>query len=248
MLVRNGQIELTRGPRENHSRPAIDPLFRSAARTYGSRTVGVILSGALYDGAAGLASIKAWGGVAIVQDPEDASFSSMPQSALRLVDADRILTAGGIGEERMRQAIDQDFVDQASDRRSETPTMYTCPDCGGVLWQEESGAHSGFRCHVGHAYAPEVLLAQKADELETALWSLVRLLRERATLTRQLAAPSLAAGHHDMAVRGDESARLNDTHARVIRELLKSTPLSTDQTAALLAALDGPDPVPSGST
>lgn len=245
MLVRGGEIELSHGPRENHSRPAIDPLFRSAARAHGERTVGVILSGALYDGAAGLAAVKARGGVAIVQDPDEATFASMPRSALLLVEADRVLPVARIGEEigqmvrgeisqrgsdlmideedRMAGVIEKDFDEQAGDTRVQTPTMYACPDCGGVLWQDGAEPNAGFRCHVGHAYAPEVLQSQKAEELEEALWSCARLLREKATLTRQTAARSLAHGHEDIAARSENDAQLNDDHARVIRELLEST-------------------------
>lgn len=269
MMIREGKIHLSRGPRENHSRPAIDPLFRSAARAYGTRTVGVILSGALYDGAAGLASVKARGGMAIVQDPDEASFPSMPRSALRLVEADYILPAERIGPEigllaqkdgddsgaatmideddRMSQVIERDFITQAEDKRAHEPTMYTCPDCGGVLWQMETGARGRFRCHVGHAYAPEVLLNQKSEELEAALWSCVRLLREKATLTRQTAARSLAGGHHHIAARSEETAQLNEDHARVIRELLESMPSPADHTLTLLTTIDGADQSTSGT-
>lgn len=261
MMIQDGKVALSRGPRENHSRPAIDPLFRSAARAYGARTVGIILSGALYDGAAGLASVKARGGIAIVQDPEEASFPSMPRSALRLVEADYILPAERISEEveilarddvdepgedimmddeeRIVQVIEQTFVKQSEDRRAEEPTMYTCPDCGGVLWQVETGPRGRFRCHVGHAYAPEVLLDQKSQELEAALWSCVRLLREKATLTRQTAARSLAGGHDELAARIEEAAMLSDDHARVIQELLERTPNASDAPAGMLAVLNG---------
>lgn len=268
MLVRDGGIELSRGPRENHSRPAIDPLFRSAARAYGNRTIGIILSGALYDGAAGLAAVKARNGIAIVQDPDEASFPSMPRNALRLVDADLIVPAGRIGqevsrlageeivergsntmfgdEEEMRRIIASDFSRQAEDKRSNEPTMYTCPDCGGVLWQVEAGSRGQFRCHVGHAYAPEVLLGQKAEELEAALWSCVRLLKEKATLTRQTAARSLSGGHDDLAARIEEEARLNDDHAELIRGLLESMPNTTDVTTSMLAAFNAPEHPTSG--
>jgi len=119
--------------------------------------------------------------------------------------------------------------------------MYTCPDCGGVLWQVETGAHGRFRCHVGHAYAPEVLLDQKSEELEAALWSCVRLLREKATLTRQTAARSLAGGQHDIAARSEETAQLNEDHARAIRELLESMPSPSDPALSLLTTLNRVD-------
>lgn len=260
MMIDDDEIHLSRGPRENHSRPAIDPLFRSAARAYGSRTVGIILSGALYDGAAGLASVKARGGIAIVQDPEEASFSSMPRSALGLAEADYILTAERIGQQvgvlaqkdvdhsgaeimideddRMSQVIERDFVAQAKDTRTHELTMYTCPDCGGVLWQVETGPRGRFRCHVGHAYAPEVLLDQKSEELEAALWSCVRLLREKATLTRQTADRSLSEGHNELAARIEDAATISDDHAHVIQDILERTPNASDAPAGMLAMLD----------
>lgn len=263
MLVHDGAIELTHGPRENHSRPSIDPLFRSAARAYASGVVGVILSGALYDGAAGLASITSRGGVAIVQDPAEAPFPSMPNAALKLAEVDLVLPAMRIGEElrrlvseevdnregvamidddeRMTQVIALDFAKQAGDQRPHEPTMFTCPDCGGVLWQVESGPRARFRCHVGHAYVPEALLGQKSEELEAALWSCIRLLREKATLTRQTATRYVASGQEDLASRLEEHASLNDVHADEIRKLLEAMPGSGDQLAAEFVEIGGSD-------
>lgn len=257
LLVQDGRIELSRGPRENHSRPAIDPLFRSAARAYGSRVIGVILSGALYDGAAGLMAVKSSGGTAIVQDPDEAAVPSMPQNALNLVDADLTLSAARIGdeltrlvqqeitkagdvtmadeEERIAQVIEHDFVGLASNEPEDERTVYTCPDCGGVMWQ--AGADSGgrFQCHVGHAYAPEVMLGQKSEEVEATLWACVRLLKEKATLTRQTAARSLAGGNGGLAERIEEQAQLDERRAQVVRELLEAWPNASDQAEALLA-------------
>ncbi len=232
------------------------------ARAYGNRTIGVVLSGALYDGAAGLASVKAHGGTAIVQDPAEAPFPSMPISALDLVEADLVLLARTIGqevrrligeaieerkpdtmvddEEQIRRVIDGDFIAQAEDKRTNVSTMYTCPDCGGVLWQAESGPRGRFRCHVGHVYAPEVLMGQKSEELEAALWNCVRLLKEKATLTRQAATRSAHHRHGELAARIEETARINEEHAQLIRELLESMPAATSYTS-LLASLDPPD-------
>lgn len=242
LLVRAGSVALTRGPRENYSRPAIDPLFRTAARAYGPRVVGVILSGALSDGSAGLLAVKARGGAAIVQDPDEAAVESMPRSALRLVAADHVLPTAAIGpmvarlarrpvakgatmterddEERIATVIEDDFLAQAEDRRANHETLYTCPDCGGVLWQADAGPALRFRCHVGHAYGPEVLLTQKSEELEEALWSCLRLLKERSTLSQQAALRSRG----ERAGRVQEQAQHDEEHARIIRELLESLP------------------------
>ena len=264
LLVRDGLVELGRGPRENHSRPAVDPLFRSAARAYGPRVVGVVLSGALYDGAAGLAAVTARGGAAVVQDPEEAAFDGMPRSALRLVPSCRVLPAGAIGpalallvrepvvetgglpvvdeDERIARVIGQDFADQARDGRADELAVYTCPDCGGVLWQAAAGPAERFRCHVGHAYAPEALLAQKSEELEAALWACVRLLKEKVTLTRQSAARARLGSDSRGAERIEEQARLDERHAEVVRQLVEAIPNPGDQAATVIAALKGEVP------
>jgi two-component system chemotaxis response regulator CheB len=245
LLVRLGRVELSKGPRENHSRPAIDPLFRSAARAYGSRAIGVVLSGALYDGSAGLLAVKARGGVAIVQDPDEAMAAGMPLSALRLVDVDHVAPAeeigpllgrlvkalhGGrnqgmdVGDEHIDRVIDNVITKQALDERPNDSTIYTCPDCGGVMFQDGEGASLSFSCHVGHAYAPELLLGQKAEELEAALWTCVRMLTEKATLTRQVAARAGIGRNDAMMRRSVEQAELAERQARVVRELLVSMP------------------------
>ncbi|MFN8677623.1 MAG: chemotaxis protein CheB [Thermomicrobiales bacterium] len=264
LLVRQGWIELGRGPRENHARPAIDPLFRTAARAYGPRVIGVVLSGTLYDGSQGLLAVKTRGGLAMVQDPQDAAFESMPQSALRAVAADVVVPVAGMArvlvdlvqeavpdegavammddEERIDAVVAEDFAEQARDDRFDETTIYTCPDCGGVLWQVGAGTHLRFRCHVGHAYAPELLLSQKSEELEAALWSSLRLLKEKATLTRQLAARARASGlgRHagQMAERIEEQAVREERYAQAIQELLEMMPSPLDKTAVVLQALD----------
>ncbi|MDQ3444071.1 MAG: chemotaxis protein CheB [Chloroflexota bacterium] len=241
MLVREDRIELSHGPRENHSRPAIDPLFRSAARAHGNRVTGVILSGALGDGSTGLMTIKGHSGTAVVQDPDDAIVESMPVSALRLVEVDQVLTARGIGqylasmpmpasvkhvvvgqeEEEGATFIQDDFAEQENDRRRGQLTMFTCPDCGGTLWQTADGPIAGFRCHVGHAWSLESLLGQKSEQLEAALWSSVRLLEERATLSRQTAVRIRGSGAGPgRSGRVDDQAQVDEQRADAIRELL----------------------------
>jgi two-component system, chemotaxis family, protein-glutamate methylesterase/glutaminase len=269
LLVRAGWIELSRGPRENHCRPAIDPLFRTAARVYGARVIGIILSGALYDGSMGLLAIKTRGGMAIVQDPQEAIVDSMPRRAIERVEAEHVLPVaemaaaltdlirqpviaqGGTSmenaidpEERLEAVIAEDFVEQASDGRIEETTIFTCPDCGGVLWQGAEGSEGSvlrFRCHVGHAFAPEVLLSQKSEELETALWSSLRLLKEKATLTLQLANRTRTSGNGKAAQAAEriaEQAELDERHARVIQELLEAMPSPMDQAMVVTHAMN----------
>jgi two-component system chemotaxis response regulator CheB len=243
MLVRDDRIELSHGPRENHSRPAVDPLFRSAARAYGPGVTGVILSGALGDGAAGLLMIKGRGGTVLVQDPAEAIAEGMPTSALRLVEVDHVLSARGIGQwlaslspvsvseqgppvdpvEEAKAIIHQDFREQESDRRDGQLTMFTCPDCGGTLWQSDTGPVLRFQCHVGHAWGVEALLDQKSENLEAALWTSVRMFEERATLTRQVAARLRhSAADAARADRIEDEASLDEARADAIRGLLSS--------------------------
>ncbi len=264
LLVRQDWVDLTRGPRENHSRPAIDPLFRTAARAYGPRVIGVVLSGALYDGSTGLMAIKTRGGVAVVQDPEEAAFAGMPRSALRMVSADHVLPVAGMAavlidlvgdavdtkgdslvvddEERLQGVIAQDFAEQAENGRAEETTIYTCPDCGGVLWQGGAGADLQFRCHVGHAYGPDLLLHHKSEELEAALWTSLRLLREKATLSRQLAYRTQTQptdngpAARQMAERGKDQLELAERYAIAIEELLQAMPSAMDQPAVVAEA------------
>ena len=243
MLLRDGHIALSHGPRENHSRPAIDPLFRSAASAFGPRTIGIILSGALSDGTAGLMMIKARGGTVIVQDPDEAVIGGMPSSALRQVEADAVLSARGIGrylatlpdghqpgdpegslemgEDADLRMIREDFRQQEQDRRAGELTMFTCPDCGGTLWQSTSNDGAQFRCHVGHVWGVESLLGHKSEELEAALWTSVRLLEERATLSRQVADRlRKTANDTPRASNVEEQAGLDERRADAIRELL----------------------------
>ena len=256
LLVREHHVALSTGPRENHARPSVDALFRTAARAHGSATIGIILSGALHDGAAGLLAIKSRGGVAMVQDPRDAIIDGMPRAALKLAEADFVGTVDQIGgelvarlfrvpatterhpmadeEERLAGVIAHDFQTQARNQRAEATTIYTCPDCGGVLWQDGAGALMHFRCHVGHAYAPEALFTLKSEEVETALWTSVRLLREQATLTRQIAARYRERGQATTADRTEEQAVAVDRQATVLTALLAGLPdIIIEQAGAL---------------
>ena len=245
LVVGQDTIELSHGPRENYSRPAIDPLFRSAARAHEDRVTAVILSGALSDGVAGLLAVKARGGTVIVQDPQEAIVESMPTSALRSVQADHVLPAqeigrllggmtvvtGEAGEEIPvdpiaddEARIQEDFTEQEHDRRRGEITMFTCPDCGGTLWQAGTGEYLHFRCHVGHTWGSEALLGHKSEEIEAALWSSVRLLEERATLSRQVAARMRQSGQGDRRAGGvEEEAGLDERRADAIRQLLSAS-------------------------
>lgn len=236
MLLHDSHVLLRRGPRENLARPAIDPLFRSAACTFGSRVVGVVLTGALNDGTAGLRAIKRCGGIAVVQDPEDAAVPDMPRNALRHVAVDykvplaamgRLLlelSAEAAGETpevpvdiRIEAAIAaQEPVDMKIEDQLGSPSGFTCPDCHGALWEINDGEVLRFRCHVGHAQTAEVVLNAKDAEGETALWTLLRSHQERAELARRMASRQKGTLAAELEKRAQDYAE----DATVVRQII----------------------------
>jgi two-component system, chemotaxis family, protein-glutamate methylesterase/glutaminase len=260
MVVRDDYIELNRGPRENRARPAIDPLFRTAARAYRANVAGVILSGMQGDGTVGLMAIKSQGGMTIVQDPVETEYSSMPERAIQYVGVDRIAKAQAIPAMLMEFAraprptalqpaandflidaesrlIQEDLHRQSEGTRGGQVSTYSCPECGGTLWQMDEASAIVFHCHVGHTYSPEMLVIEKSESLETALWSAVRTLVERATLTRQLASRLGKAGREAESAALEEQARADDEHMVLIRDLiLNATPNPAGVTSALQEA------------
>lgn len=205
LVVEPGVARLTKGPKENRFRPAIDPLFRSAAQVYGPAAIGVVLTGSLDDGTAGLWALKRLGGIAIVQDPAEALFPDMPRSALAHVEVDHIANLSGIARllhELTRQApvaapipIDvpetlEMEVAIAKDRNAYEagveefgdPSPFACPDCHGVLLKLDEDGRIRFRCHTGHAYSIESLVAGATEGIEHALWTAIRALEEAALL------------------------------------------------------------------
>ena len=196
LITTEGKISLTKGPRENWARPAIDPLFRSAARAYGPAVIGVVLTGGLNDGTAGLIEIKRFGGTTVVQDPIDAFCSEMPVSALTNAQIDHVAVAAQIGP-LLRDLVAAQHVPEGSVRPREQPmtspftldrpAAITCPDCGGALKQTDLGALTQFACHIGHVYTAEVVLAAQFHALEQCLERALRALNERAELCRLMA-------------------------------------------------------------
>jgi two-component system chemotaxis response regulator CheB len=206
LLLEHQRIRLTRGPKENRFRPAIDPLFRSAALAYGSRAVGVVLTGSLDDGTAGLWAIKDRGGVAIVQNPDEALYPSMPRSAMTNVAVDYCLpideiaptlvrlsaqpAAGGAAvsdqlEIEARIALEHNAL-EAGVLQLGKLSPFTCPECHGILLQIQDGQIIRFRCHTGHAYSVDTLLEDVAETVEEGLWNTVRSLDEHLLLLRRI--------------------------------------------------------------
>ena len=202
MTIERGKIVLTKGPRENLARPAIDPMFRSAARIYGSNVTGVLLTGGLNDGTAGLYEVKAQGGTVIVQNPANAVGSAMPQSAIDHVAVDHILDIDQIapllnqiieesngsdfdmpGEQATGDAQEKGMTAQFTQNH---PVAVTCPDCGGALRQSELGSLTQFSCHIGHVYTAEIMLAAQFLALERFVEQAMRSLNERAELCRAM--------------------------------------------------------------
>jgi two-component system chemotaxis response regulator CheB len=252
LLERGGIIRLSRGPRENGHRPAADPLFRSAARACGRQVVGVVLTGNLDDGTAGLAAIRRRGGTTVVQDPADAAHPGMPSSALANVRVDFSLPLGEIPVLLQRLAAEplpppdgdtrEDEVDfeadiaemepyaMHADVRPGRPSGYSCPECHGVLWELEDGEIVRFRCRVGHAYGAETLLAEQVSEVEAALWTAFQALKERAAFARKMAGKMESRGNVYSRARFMEQAAEADQRAAVIREVLRTggkTPAET---------------------
>ena len=242
LIVRNGAFHLARGPRENGFRPAVDALFRTAAASGGPRVIGVVLSGALDDGTAGLAAVKKRGGITIVQEPKTAAFSDMPQSALDHVDVDFKLPAEKIGPMLTRLAFrlaqkrtgksetlsTKDDPAHQPDRsvpkeldRMGVRVPFACPECGGALWELDEHGAVVFRCHVGHAFGPESLSQSQWEATERALWSAARMFQERELMNQRLATRARESGSDSLAKRFEDASRDAQTNEASIRKLLK---------------------------
>ena len=228
LLVEPGHVRLTRGPRENWARPAVDPLFRSAARAYGPGVIGVILTGGLNDGTAGLFEVKQHGGATVVQDPDDAENPSMPRSALRHVAVDHCLPLRDIaallavlvgkrepapfirGVQAMAPKARGDAM--TAEYKLDDPVAVTCPDCGGALRRTELGTLTQFGCHIGHVYTAEVMVAAQFAAMEWSLGAAMRSLSERGELCRQMADKARAAG--DAGRASDWTAAMHEAKER----------------------------------
>jgi two-component system, chemotaxis family, protein-glutamate methylesterase/glutaminase len=199
LTVDDGRVLLTRGPKENGVRPAVDPMLRSLAAAYGERAVAVVLSGALGDGRSGALAVSQAGGAVIVQDPEEATVPSMPGSALAAVgDTAAILPAAGIGpaladlatgvpmREDTAMHAPRDPSEHA-DRPAGPPSAFTCPECSGPLWETEHGGVLRFRCRVGHGFTEDALVGEQGTAVEAALWIALESLEERAEFLRRIA-------------------------------------------------------------
>lgn len=247
LLLATNHVSLSHGPREHSHRPSIDALFRSAARQRGAAVIGVVLSGSLGDGAAGLKRIIQRGGVGIVQDPAEATFAAMPARAVLLARPQHVAKLDEIAplivaavRERSTGETSPDHkdvhnaassdqakvADVAAERRAFTigddapghPSGYSCPDCGGVLWQRGDGEDIDLVCRIGHRYNLDSLVEAKRSAVEGALWAGVRALEEDSSLMRRLS--QLHAADGTARDRFLESARTNDQQSALLRDLI----------------------------
>jgi two-component system chemotaxis response regulator CheB len=248
LVVEPNRVRLTRGPKENRFRPAVDPLFRSTAQVYGPRVIGVILTGYLDDGTAGLWAVKQLGGTTVVQDPHEALAPSMPASAMRQVRVDHCLPVEEIapllvsltgqpleeeGVYEVPKAVDievriakEDIALDAGVLKLGEPSNYACPECHGVLLQLKEEKRIRFRCHTGHAYSVESLLAEITEGVEDSLWNAIRSAEESVLLLRHMAEHLAGSedGHtaEEFLARAQEAQRQADLvrQAVMTKELL----------------------------
>lgn len=240
LLVEKHTLRVTRGPRENGYRPAVDPLFRSLALQVGPRAIGVVLSGMLDDGAAGLLEIVRHGGAAVVQDPDDAAFDGMPAAALRQVPGAAVapvaqlpdalvalLARPALGVVRTNERLAGE-VEVALGHRdtgsepSREPAGLSCPDCGGPLYETGEPHLLRYRCRVGHAWSQESLRAGQAAAAERALETALRALEEKAALHHRIGRNAEARGSSRLADRARETAHDALASAAVVRDLLSN--------------------------
>ncbi|OWV92658.1 glutamate methylesterase [Rhizobium sp. R72] len=240
LLVVDGVIRLGRGPRENLARPAIDPLFRSVGATYGPRAIGLVLTGLLNDGAAGLADLKRCGGVTVVQNPADAEASDMPLGALAATEVDfrapladlpdlLVQLAGEeIGEPLLIPDDIKLEIDIALGGKTRAATIaqiadcvpLSCPSCGGVLSQIKAPSPLRFRCQIGHAFSSEVLASRADGSVVAALRIALRVIEERVTLSEKMADDARRRGRTAAAAISEGRADEGRRFAQVLRQAL----------------------------
>ena len=245
MLVVGERIELTRGPREHHSRPAIDPLFLSSALSHGAGTVGVVLTGMLDDGTAGLQAIKACGGTAVVQDPSEAYAPSMPRSAIDNVEVDHCVGLSQMPALLQRLAATPvpaseptpppHLLHELALTRNQgvgmdhlhaigQPSPYVCPECHGSLFELHGTTPKRFRCHTGHSFTTRTLQQAVGGATDEAMWNALRALQEQQALLDHMAAVYRAARNVALEEQAASAARQAQAQVTALRSLIEASP------------------------
>ena len=242
LLVKNDQILLGRGPEENRWKPSIDVLFRSAAVAYNSRCIGIILTGLLDDGTAGMYAIMRSGGISIVQDPNEAEYPDMPLSVLEHMDVSYCTTLENMGniiadilqtspEEKIipqeilveSQIAERVIVDYENVARIAEHSIYACPDCGGGLWEMTKAGNEKiirYRCHIGHSYSEKDLALKQGEIFESTLWVALRIMEERRNLLIKMEKDHLKKGLTVMAKPFRTKADTIQGHVDKMKEVL----------------------------
>ena len=244
LLLSDGVVRVMRGPKENRLRPSVDALFRSAARVYGPRVIGVVLTGYLGDGTVGLQAIRKRGGLSVVQNPSEAEYPSMPSSALRYAKVDycvplveipdllvRLVNEPSESEELYPVPRDVEVEAKIAEQRMNSDellenvekigrqTVFTCPECSGVIWQIGEEEPVRLRCHVGHSFTTDIFQDLQTDKLENALWTAVRVMDESANFYRDRAARLRKENVHEAASHEEQATKLA-TQASALRQLI----------------------------
>ncbi|HMF27513.1 MAG TPA: chemotaxis protein CheB [Candidatus Cybelea sp.] len=211
LMVEDGVMRVSQGPMENNQRPSIDVLFRSAAMNFKSATCGILLSGTLDDGSAGIVAIHEAGGATFVQEPDDAQFPDMPLNAMATGAVDGAYPADRLYDavrDWLRHPARAPQIEQVrwDERDAGKPSVFTCPDCGGTLWELEGRGVLRFRCRTGHAYNPSSMLSAYDGKLEAVLWASIRALQERRDLLRRMSRRSLQSSQQSSRRRYEQQA------------------------------------------
>jgi two-component system chemotaxis response regulator CheB len=263
LLLERGRVRCTLGPKENRFRPAVDVLFRSAALAYGPQVTGVVLTGALDDGSAGLVAIKSRGGTAIVQDPQDAYFPSMPQNALRYVTADYVLPLAEMGavlerlvcrptdsiktekEAPVSKPMESEVAIALGDNGRMREIMalgeytpFTCPECHGVLVKIKEGKMARFRCHTGHAFTLNHLLSEVTQYNEDILMNALRALEETELLLEHTSEHFKGSYQHAAAAALSQKLKLVKKQAALVKEAAMENEVISLDTLNLLDPLE----------
>jgi two-component system, chemotaxis family, protein-glutamate methylesterase/glutaminase len=252
LIIKNDHIQLGMGPQENRWRPSIDVLFRTAAVSYNSKCIGIILTGMLDDGTIGMGAIKKAGGITIVQNPEEAEYPDMPLSVLNSIEIDHCVNLSEMGnllaeitsDSRENAPVPPELVTEAEIAETAVadfskveilgePAIYACPDCGGSLWtiHEENDGKSvdRYRCHIGHAYTDLQLVTKQNDVVESTLWVAMRLMEERKKLLTKLEGDNLKRGYQNTALEYSRQADEMDIHISQLKEILAGTQKHTGE-------------------